>query len=50
MVLDEQRDPVCDPLRSEPPFGDGQAVHGRSAKKTGGVSGRRQWTDAIEAL
>ena len=50
MVLHEQHDVLGDALRSEPLLGDRQLAHVRSVKNTDEASGRRQWTDTIEAL
>jgi hypothetical protein len=50
VILHEQDDVIGDPLGSEPSLGNRQIVHVRSVKKTDDGSGRKQWTETIDAL
>lgn len=50
VILHEQHDVIGDPLCTEPSFGNGQILHSRSVKKTDDGSGRKQWSETIDAL
>ena len=50
VILDEQRDLFGHLFGAEPPLGDREVGHVRSVKNTDEASGRRQWTEVIDAL